>query len=73
MIGLVYGDLDPNTNLRAPTALFFFVITLTTSFSAALTKWQSAGLKVATSVGNLVGQLLFGWLADTFGRKRMCK
>lgn len=31
------------------------------------------GVKVATPVGNLVGQLLFGWLADVVGRKRMCK
>jgi len=32
---------------------------------------QSLGVKVATPVGNLVGQLLFGWLADVIGRKRM--
>ena len=34
---------------------------------------QSLGVKVATPVGTLVGQLLFGWLADVVGRKRMCK
>ena len=33
---------------------------------------QDLGLKVATPVGTLVGQLLFGWLADVVGRKRMC-
>lgn len=33
---------------------------------------QSLGVKVATPVGTLVGQLLFGWLADVVGRKRMC-
>ncbi|KIJ66730.1 hypothetical protein HYDPIDRAFT_85185 [Hydnomerulius pinastri MD-312] len=38
---------------------------------AALSTWQSTGVKVATPVGNLVGQLLFGWLADILGRKRM--
>ncbi|KAG1822007.1 major facilitator superfamily domain-containing protein [Suillus subaureus] len=32
---------------------------------------QSLGIKVATPVGNLVGQLVFGWLADIVGRKRM--
>jgi MFS family permease len=38
-----------------------------------LSTWQSTGLKVATPVGNLVGQLVFGWLADILGRKRMCE
>ena len=37
-----------------------------------LTANQELGLKVATPVGTLVGQLLFGWLADRVGRKRMC-
>jgi PHS family inorganic phosphate transporter-like MFS transporter len=32
---------------------------------------QDLGIKVATPVGTLVGQLLFGWLADMVGRKRM--
>lgn len=31
------------------------------------------GVKVATPVGTLVGQLVFGWLADILGRKKMCK
>jgi PHS family inorganic phosphate transporter-like MFS transporter len=34
---------------------------------------QDLGVKVATPIGNLVGQLLFGWLADVVGRKRMCQ
>lgn len=37
----------------------------------ALTANQDLGLKVATPVGTLIGQLLFGWLADVIGRKRM--
>jgi PHS family inorganic phosphate transporter-like MFS transporter len=32
---------------------------------------QDLGVKVATPVGTLVGQLVFGWLADVLGRKRM--
>lgn len=34
---------------------------------------QDLGIKVATPVGTLVGQVLFGWLADVLGRKRMCR
>lgn len=38
-----------------------------------LNKQQDLGVKVATPVGTLCGQLLFGWLADVLGRKKMCK
>ena len=38
----------------------------------ALNVNQDLGVKVATPIGNLFGQLLFGWLADVLGRKRMC-
>lgn len=34
---------------------------------------QDLGVKVATPVGTLVGQVIFGWLADLVGRKRMCR
>ena len=34
---------------------------------------QDLGIKVTTSVGNLIGPLLFGWLTDVLGQKRMCK
>ncbi|BGP16465.1 hypothetical protein JCM10213v2_004467 [Rhodosporidiobolus nylandii] len=37
----------------------------------ALTANQDLGLKIATPVGTFVGQLLFGWLADVVGRKKM--
>ncbi|KAI5116663.1 hypothetical protein M0805_000812 [Coniferiporia weirii] len=36
-----------------------------------LTTNQDLGVKVATPVGTIFGQLLFGWLADVLGRKRM--
>ncbi|PPQ66824.1 hypothetical protein CVT24_008683 [Panaeolus cyanescens] len=32
---------------------------------------EDLGLKIATPVGTLVGQILFGWLADLWGRKKM--
>ncbi|KAH9998820.1 major facilitator superfamily domain-containing protein, partial [Russula compacta] len=37
----------------------------------ALNTNQDLGVKVATPIGSLIGQLLFGWLADVVGRKRM--
>ncbi|KAG9101296.1 Inorganic phosphate transporter pho84 [Ceratobasidium sp. 370] len=37
----------------------------------ALNPKQELGIKVATPVGTLIGQLLFGWLADVVGRKKM--
>jgi hypothetical protein len=39
----------------------------------ALNTNQDLGVKVATPIGTFCGQLLFGWLADVVGRKRMCK
>jgi len=39
----------------------------------ALDASQDLGVKVATPVGTFVGQLLFGWLADVVGRKKMCE
>ncbi|BGP24740.1 MFS transporter, PHS family, inorganic phosphate transporter [Rhodotorula toruloides] len=41
------------------------------SHKGALTGNQDLGLKIATPVGTLVGQLFFGWLADIVGRKKM--
>ena len=38
----------------------------------ALSANQDLGVKVATPIGTFIGQLLFGWLADILGRKRMC-
>lgn len=32
---------------------------------------SDSAIKLSTSAGTVVGQLLFGWLADVLGRKRM--
>lgn len=45
----------------------------TQGFFFKLSRNQELGVKVATPVGTLIGQLLFGWLADILGRKRMCE
>jgi PHS family inorganic phosphate transporter-like MFS transporter len=37
----------------------------------ALSSAQDLGIKIATPVGTLVGQLVFGWLGDVVGRKRI--
>lgn len=39
---------------------------------SSLNPLQDLVLKIATPVGTLVGQVLFGWLADLWGRKKMC-
>jgi PHS family inorganic phosphate transporter-like MFS transporter len=36
-----------------------------------ITESSDTAIKVVTSVGTLIGQLFFGWLADRVGRKRM--
>ncbi|KAF9037091.1 phosphate transporter [Panaeolus papilionaceus] len=38
---------------------------------SSLNPLQDLVLKIATPVGTLVGQVLFGWLADLWGRKKM--
>ena len=30
-------------------------------------------VKIATPIGTLIGQVVFGLMADAFGRKRMCR
>ncbi|KAF8512253.1 phosphate permease [Gautieria morchelliformis] len=46
-------------------------VTRSARTGASLAKNQDLGVKVASPVGTLCGQLLFGWLADVVGRKRM--
>ncbi|KAG9312574.1 inorganic phosphate transporter [Chiua virens] len=55
----------------AVTMLGFVYGTETQDNLPSLKNWESTGLKLAAPAGNLIGQVLFGWLADTLGRKRM--
>lgn len=62
MIGLVHGSENIKDEPVDETAFQFRI----------LNPGQELGIKVATPVGTLFGQLFFGWLADILGRKRMC-
>jgi len=68
MLNYVYGENGMSAALCSTFSLTLIRIRL-----AALTPWQSTGIKAATPIGNLFGQIIFGWLADVLGRKRMCK
>ncbi|KAF5324100.1 hypothetical protein D9619_011201 [Psilocybe cf. subviscida] len=45
--------------------------TTTDDYYLKLNPSQDLGVKIATPVGILIGQLFFGWLADIVGRKKM--
>lgn len=66
MLGYVYG---PGKFTLHDSQLVYSYL----STGGALNTNQSLGVKVATPVGNLFGQLFFGWMADLVGRKRMCE
>ncbi|KAI0787972.1 inorganic phosphate transporter [Fomes fomentarius] len=58
ILGYLYGSVDAPSND-------------TLSQYRALSTAQELGIKIATPVGVLLGQLLFGWLGDVLGRKRI--
>jgi len=67
MLGYVYGAGEP---FMSSVPQFHPLII---SSGGKLNANQDLGIKVATPVGTLVGQLFFGWLADVIGRKKMCE
>ena len=67
MIGYVYGESACLGSTSSMVAKLF------DELDNKLQPGVDFGLKVASPVGNLVGQIFFGWLADLVGRKRMCK
>lgn len=69
MLGYVYGD----ENGKADVSSSVFFGTFSHCPAGDLSPWQSTGLKVAAPVGSLVGQVVFGCLADILGRRRICE
>ncbi|KZT07767.1 phosphate transporter [Laetiporus sulphureus 93-53] len=57
MLGYVYGDEDDVSKMSAA--------------NGSLDPMKSLGVKIATPIGIIVGQLFFGWLGDLLGRKRI--
>ncbi|KAH9838318.1 phosphate transporter [Rhodofomes roseus] len=57
MLGYVYGD-DQSASIPGVAG-------------RSLSAMQQLGVKIATPIGIIVGQLLFGWLGDVMGRKRI--
>ena len=74
MLGNLYGvNSQSRTSLSTDSSRnLICILTETARTGGNLTKNQDLGVKVASPVGTLCGQLLFGWLADIVGRKRMC-
>jgi MFS family permease len=70
MLGYVYGK---SKSLRKTTIPLHIDSGFSHQTDQRLNSTQELGIKVAAPVGNVFGQIVFGWLADKLGRKRMCK
>ncbi|KAM6499654.1 Major facilitator superfamily domain containing protein [Amanita muscaria] len=74
MLGYVYGDFVVVTGTATTsnsTASDFLALTYQALDSRALKLNDDLGLKAATLGGAIFGQLVFGWLGDFVGRKKM--
>lgn len=81
LLGLLLQSLYSRSCHSHPSSFFHaksFAINLASTMlgyvihnGGRLTANQDLGIKVATPIGTFCGQLLFGWLADVYGRKRM--
>ena len=69
MLGYVYG----RGMIKFLSKYLPMLLTSLPASGQTLNKNQDLCVKVAGPVGSLFGQVLFGWLADTLGRKRMCE
>ncbi|CCM03079.1 uncharacterized protein FIBRA_05199 [Fibroporia radiculosa] len=67
MMGYVYGS----GKSAISDLIFAFNPTVNGLAGQSLSAMEQLGLKVATPAGIIVGQLLFGWLGDLLGRKRI--
>lgn len=78
MLGYVYGSGEYMVTIQSAIPLISSTITVQDPSipgpaGRSLSAMESLGVKVATPVGIIFGQLLFGWLGDLLGRKRICR
>ncbi|KNZ62714.1 MFS transporter, PHS family, inorganic phosphate transporter protein [Puccinia sorghi] len=67
IMSLMAPDCNHSFAINIASIMLGYILTQ----GSSLTSNQDLGIKVATPVGTFCGQLLFGWLADVYGRKRM--
>jgi PHS family inorganic phosphate transporter-like MFS transporter len=73
MLGYVYGHTPGAALIQNAASCGLILRTCAgPGLTHRLSRDQDFGIKVAAPVGNLFGQLFFGWLADIVGRRRMC-
>ena len=79
MLGYVYGNgmllvtIGPEHSVHVTLGSTDQSASIAGVAGRSLSPMQQLGVKVATPGGIIVGQLLFGWLGDVMGRKRICE